>query len=377
VEVARSTIMQTIAEHVPLRPRPHSTSSQDSHTSGLSKISSHLHHETNPHNAPANGAEKPHTLSGIAHRAIGDHDSGHALHDMAGSEHNKRKLSGDQQDPTVVGGEHPGLGRNDGSGRVSRGMPNTPWTNTKAKDIKKEQTGETDESPEDRKRKEVAGEKMRRVMGVARDAGMNAEEMDKDHDQRETREDKDRKATEQAIERLGLHAEGRLDKPQSENVSPHDNGSAYSSQARKDQEKYFHRDKATSRQPDGQPASYPLNNGARPDHRQNGTDHASESGVNDNEQSTNGYANHGVKEEGNGHSEIASHSSSDSEDMEKLPPRAPKKNVNGEVPGAIAPTKDESPPGPQNDINLRPRITDMQVSAAFVLDEFRGDTDAF
>lgn len=373
VEVSQFTTMQTIAEHVPIRPRPHSTSSQDSHTSGLSKLSCHLHHDGTADGTPANGTEKPHTLSGIAHRAIGDHDSGHAIHEMAGDKHNKRKLSGDQQDPSIIGGEHPGLGRNDGSGRISRGMPNTPWTNTKAKELKEEETGETEEeSPEDRKRKQVAGEKMRNVMGVAFDAGKNAEEMERDQDQRETREDKDRKATQQAIERLSLHAEGRLDKEHSENGSSHSNGFAHSSQARKDQEKFFHRNKATARQPDADPASYPLNDGGRPNHRQNGNGkpHESNAGANDFAQSTTGHANYGSRGEAHGVSQHESQSSSDNEVTEKLPQRAPKENVNGDVPDAIAPTKEESPPGPRNDINLRPRVPEIQVSFDSVFRNF-------
>lgn len=286
------------------------------------------------------------------------------MHEMPGDKHNQRKLSGDRQDPSVVGGEHPGLGRNDGSGRISRGMPNTPWTNTKAKELKKEETGETEEeSPEDRKKKQIAGEKMRHVMGVV-GGGMNREDLEKDQDQRETREDKDRKATQQAIERLSLHAEGHLDKERSENGSSNSNGFAHSSQARKDQEKFFHRDKATARQPDGEPASYPLNNKERPDHRQNGNGEpqGNNSGVKGSQQSTNGYANHGSRPETDDDSHNESQSSSDSEVTEKLPPRAPKENVNGDVPDAIAPTKDESPPGPRNDINLRPRVPQIQVS---------------
>lgn len=353
-----------------MRPRRHSASSQDSQTSGLLSIHSHGGATSGGSSSAAPTAgDKPHTLSQIAHRAVGDH------HDKEESKHNRRRLFGD---PSVVGGEHPGLERNDGSGRVSKGMPSTPWTNTKAKELRQEETGKTEESAEDKKKKQVAGEKMRHVMGVARDAGMNAEETHKDHDQRETKEDKDRKAIQHAIERLSLHTEGRLDHKTTEDPVPaHNSGSFQSSQARKDQEKFFHHDKATARQPDGEPASYPINGGKRPDHHQYQRAHEAGSGPNGVKQSSNGYENGGPEKMEDGDSQSVERSDSGDEDIERLPPRAPKENVNGDVPDAMAPTKDESLPGPRNDINLRPRIPDMQVILVLYSSKLLFEADAF
>lgn len=337
--------MQRIAEHVPVRPRKHSAGSQESN--GTSIITPHQGESPVSTSAePAGSAEKPHTLSGIAHRAIGDHATANNVN-APGSKHNKRQLSGDQQDPAVVGGEHPGLDRSQSSGRFSKGMPSTPWTNTKVKEMRQEQNGETEESPEDREKKEIAVEKIRHVMGVS---GMDSDPSTRNQDERETKEDKDENNTREAIEKLSLHAERQRNghgKSGTQQVASHDSGSFLQGQT--------NMDIPSAQKPTEEHASYPINNGSRPDHRQ---EREANSGEGDNGAVGDELAPPAGTKEG---SESSGHSRSKDSDMERLPPRAPKEGVNGDVPEAMAPSKDESPPGPRNDINLRPRIPDMQV----------------
>lgn len=327
--------MQTVAEHVPVRPRKHSTSSRDSYEDS-STAPNHREPLAPTSTEPPRNTQKPHTLSGIAHRAIGDHTSA--------SNHNERHLSGQQQDPAVVGGEHPGLDRSQSSGRFSKGMPSSPWTNTKAKEMQHEENGQPEESLEDREKKELAVKKIRHVMGVSRSRL-------EDQDERDTKEDREERATQEAIESLSLHAEGRLDghaQSGSRDVASHASGSFHQKQSGMDI--------PPAQQPKEEYASYPQNDGNRPDHR-----HEREHNIkNDKDSLLVGHA-------GPVHTVAASRSSESSDrnsgsDIEKLPPRAPKENVNGDVPDAIAPSKEESPPGPRNDINLRPRVPDMQVS---------------
>jgi hypothetical protein len=357
--------MQTILEHAPHASRRNSNSSERSHDSGFSASSVDMHHGktsgASTSGAPFGANGKPHTLSDIAHRAIGDHVPDHAHHSTAGNKYNKRELSGEDQDPTVVGGEHPGLDRSAGSGRFSKGMPNTPWTNTKAEEIRKEQNGENEEpSPEEKKDKKVAGEKMRHVMGVAVDAGHNL----KDNENRETKEQRNEKETREAVERLSLHAErnalGCEDKG-TDGATPLNNGDATISQARKQQEKFFHTDKMTSRQGDPEfvsdQASQEHDDSRRQSNSNGRQNHAN------NDQKVNGDAVNGFRHSISEHEDPSTKSSNgDENDRERLPDRNPKENVHGQVPEAMAPTKKETAPGSQNEINLRPRVPDMQVS---------------
>ncbi|KAJ9102280.1 hypothetical protein QFC19_004828 [Naganishia cerealis] len=363
--------MQTILELTPRGSRRNSISSDRSHDSKFSSSSVDLHHGktsgASTSEAPFGSTGKPHTLSEIAHRAIGEYAPDHAHHSTTGSKYNKRALPEDRQDSTVVGGEHPGLERSAGSGRVSKGMPNTPWTNVKAEELRKDRDGESEESsPEEKNAKKLAGDKMRHVMGVASDAGMDTEHIDEDHEKRETKEDRDEKATRDAVEKLTIHADLHnrdLNNRRSGEPTSHDNEEVYTSQARKDQEKYLHMDKTTARQ--GNPefvADQASDN--RDDSRQRSVSHSPD-GRASAEPKTNGHAICGSRnQEDSEHEESSEPRDGDAKDIERLPNRNPKENANGEVPDGMFPTKKETAPGPQNEINLRPRIPVMQFHTA-------------
>lgn len=329
--------MQTVAEHVPVRPRKHSTSSRESYEDS-NTTSNQREPSASTSAEPRRNAQKPHTLSGIAHRAIGDHTS-------AGN-HNRRQLSGDQQDPAVVGGEHPGLDRSQSSGRFSKGMPNSPWTNTKAREMQHEENGQSEDLPQDREKKELAVKKIRHVMGVSRSPLQ-------DQDERDTKEDREERATREAIEKLSLQAQGRLDghaQSGSREVASHDSGSFH--------QKQMGMDIPPAQQPKREYASYPQNDGNRPDHRRERETHIVR---NDKASLLDGHAEPVRTGAASRNSE--SSDQQNGSDIEELPPRDPAENVHGDVPDAMAPSKEESPPGPRNDINLRSRVPDMQVSS--------------